>query len=230
MGPCTLHFKRGHSYYMVFVDNIRDSFGFIWCLLMVKFFPNNKSLLLWSTLSSIFPFMLTLLVSMFPMHTNVTLQTRVLFHSSPVSMLKLRMVSISISIITFLRQLVLFSLRCWSRPHFWIEVVSMVILLINWRPLFALQGSTPNQRIFGSPPSCSHLHYFGYVCYMCFFHLARGPNWLPSQFNVCFLSIAWNVRAMAAMTLLLIAWGFLGRSLSINPSSTIIILPPIHLA
>jgi hypothetical protein len=35
---------------------------------------------------------------------------------------------------------------------------------------------------------------------------------------------------MAAMTLLLISWGFLGRSLSINPSSTIIILPPIHLA
>lgn len=49
-------------------------------------------------------------------------------------------------------------------PHFWEEVASTTVFLVNRQPSYALKGSTPSQRLFGSPSSYSHLCYFGYVC------------------------------------------------------------------
>jgi hypothetical protein len=90
---------------------IRDSLGIYHMSSCVSFFRLNDSLPIWCTLSLILPFvtfLLTLLMNTFQMCICVISLTRVLFLSSPTLVLMLRMVSLSVSIVTLWRQLVPF--------------------------------------------------------------------------------------------------------------------------
>jgi hypothetical protein len=51
-------------------------------------------------------------------------------------------------------------------PHFWAEVVSTLVYLINIQPSAALQGGIPIERLSGLSPDYSTLRLFGCVCYV----------------------------------------------------------------
>jgi hypothetical protein len=51
-------------------------------------------------------------------------------------------------------------------PHFWAEVVSTSVYLINIQPSAALQGGIPLERLSGRYPDYSMLRLFGCICYV----------------------------------------------------------------
>jgi hypothetical protein len=49
---------------------------------------------------------------------------------------------------------------------FWGECVLTTAYLINYTPTPKLSGKSPNEMLFSKSPSYSHLHVFGYLCYV----------------------------------------------------------------
>jgi hypothetical protein len=50
--------------------------------------------------------------------------------------------------------------------HFWAEVVSTTVYLVNIQPSIALHGATPLEQLFARPSQYSHLHAFGCVAFV----------------------------------------------------------------
>ena len=50
--------------------------------------------------------------------------------------------------------------------HFWGEAISTVVYLINLQPSSRLQGKSPGESLFGSPPRYDHPRVFGCTCYV----------------------------------------------------------------
>jgi hypothetical protein len=50
--------------------------------------------------------------------------------------------------------------------HFWTEVISTIVYLINVQPSSRLQGKCPRKVLHGSSPRYAHLRVFGCTCYV----------------------------------------------------------------
>jgi hypothetical protein len=137
-------------------------------------------------------------VSTSPLLIAPTLLSRVLLPNFHVMVLMLRMVLLS-AILENARALLISSALA---PHFWAEAVSTVVFLINRQPSTSLQGCTPYERLFGTPPSYSHLRCFGCVYYVLLPPRER-TKLTASLLTVFSLGTVLNTRAIAAMTLLL---------------------------
>lgn len=69
--------------------------------------------------------------------------------------------------------------------QFWGECIQAVVHLINRTPTKVLDGKTPYEVLFGSPPSFESIHVFGCLCYV-HTNLVNGINLVLVAANVCF--------------------------------------------
>ena len=89
--------------------------------------------------------------------------------------------------------------------HFWGEVVSTSVYLINRQPSSKLSNKCHSEVLFGTPPNYVHLRVFGCTCYVSL--APREHTKLSAQSVECvFLVIVLSIKDIAAMILLLVAY------------------------